>query len=77
MKTISKVAALISLLLLPLSVMAQPKKSFTLDDLMWGGSNYWNIMPRSVFTAWWGDALVQTNVDDARLLYDAKGRDAK
>ena len=77
MKTISKVAALISLLLLPLSVMAQPKKSFTLDDLMWGGSNYWNIMPRSVFTAWWGDALVQTNVDDVRLLYDAKGRDAK
>ena len=77
MKTISKVAALMSLLLLPLSVMAQPKKSFTLDDLMWGGSNYWNIMPRSVFTAWWGDALVQTNVDDVRLLYDAKGRDAK
>ena len=77
MKTISKVAALMSLLLLPLSVMAQPKKSFTLDDLMWGGSNYWNIMPRSVFTTWWGDALVQTNVDDVRLLYDAKGRDAK
>ena len=26
--------------------MAQNKKSFTLEDLMWGGNNYANIMPR-------------------------------
>ena len=38
------------LLLIAFPAMAQ-QKSFTLDDLMWGGKNYWNIMPRSTFTA--------------------------
>ena len=35
------------LLLLMTPVTAQNKKSFTLDDLMWGGSNYWNLQPKS------------------------------
>lgn len=65
------------LLLLSLPLMAQTKKSFTLDDLMWGGSNYYNIMPRSVFTTWWGDRLVRTDVESLTLLYDERGRDAK
>ena len=37
-------------LLAHLPIMAQGTKQFMLDDLMWGGSNYWNIQPRSVFT---------------------------
>lgn len=54
--------------------MSQTKKSFTLDDLMWGGSNYWNIMPRNIFTAWWGDCLVETDVEEVRQISDAKGK---
>lgn len=62
------------LILFPLTMSAQNKlKSPTLDDLMWGGSNYWNLQPKSVFTAWWGDALVQTDVTEVRLLNDEKG----
>ena len=39
-------AVVLFALLLPLTAMAQTeKKSFTLDDLMWGGSNYWNLQP--------------------------------
>lgn len=46
----------------------------TLDDLMWGGSNYWNLQPRSVFTAWWGDALMRTDVNEVSQLGDAGGK---
>ena len=59
--------------LLPMTLMAQTKKSFTLDDLMWGGSNYWNLMPKHVFTTWWGDRLVQLDVEDVKIAADEKG----
>ncbi len=71
-KTITAVTAL--LLLLPSAIMAQTKKSFTLDDLMWGGTNYWNIMPRNHFTAWWGDCLVETEVEQVVQITDGKGK---
>ena len=69
--------------LLSLTGMAQNTPSTlrrpTLDDLMWGGSNYWNLQPKSVFTAWWGDALLRTDVSEVSQLSDTDGRrfDAK
>lgn len=65
------------LLLLSSTIMAQNKKSFTLDDLMWGGSNYWNLQPKNISTAWWGDCLMQTEADNVRILYNEKGKAAK
>lgn len=64
-------------LLLATNVMAQTKKSFTLDDLMWGGSNYWNLQPRSIFTAWWGDRLLLTDVEEVKTFYNEKGKAVK
>lgn len=61
-------------LLIASLMMAQTKKSFTLDDLMWGGSNYWNLQPKSIQTAWWGDCLLQTDVDDVSTFYNVKGK---
>ena len=61
-------------LLLPITSMAQTKKSFTLDDLMWGGSNYWNLQPKNVFTAWWGDCLLETDVEEVKTYFNAKGK---
>lgn len=61
------------LLLFP-TLMAQTKKSFTLDDLMWGGSNYWNLQPKSIYTTWWGDRLLKTDVDDVSTFYNEKGK---
>ncbi len=71
-KTTMAVAAL--LLLFSNITMAQTKKSFTLDDLMWSGTNYWNIMPKNHFTAWWGDCLVETEVERAVQLTDERGK---
>lgn len=61
-------------LFMPLTMMAQNLKTPTLDDLMWGGSNYWNLQPDNVSTAWWGDVLVRTDVDAVTVLYDAKAK---
>lgn len=57
--------------------MAQSKKSFTLDDLMWGGSNYWNIQPKYFSAAFWGDCLLHLDVDDVSALTDDKGKAVK
>ena len=74
MMKLTKKWAVLLCALLPMTMMAQDKKSFTLDDLMWGGSNYYNIMPRSIHTAWWGDCLLQTDVEEIYQLYDEKGK---
>lgn len=64
-------------LLLATTLMAQNKKSFTLDDLMWGGSNYWNLQPKNIYTAWWGDRLLQTDADEVQTFYNEKGKAEK
>ena len=63
-------------LLLGTSAMAQTKKSFTLEDLMWGGTNYASIMPRYYGTAFWGDELLRVEVDEVSHL-SAKGKGKK
>ena len=46
--------------------MAQTtKKSFTLDDLMSGGSNFWNLQPKNMYSAWWGETPVELTVEKA------------
>lgn len=64
-------------LLFAMTLMAQDKKSFTLDDLMWGGANYWNLQPKNIYTAWWGDRLLQTDADDVQTFYNEKGKAEK
>lgn len=54
--------------------MAQTKKSFTLEDLMWGGNNYWNIQPKYFSASFWGEKLLQRDVDNVVQLTDEKGR---
>ena len=74
MMKLTKKWAVLLCALFSMTMMAQDKKSFTLDNLMWGGSNYYNIMPRSIHTAWWGDCLLQTDVEEIYQLYDEKGK---
>ncbi len=64
-------------LLIGTTAMAQSKKAFSLEDLMWGGTNYANIMPRYYGTAFWGESLLKLDVDDVSTLADAKGRKTK
>lgn len=71
-----RLSAAVLLLSLPFTLlMAQSKKNFTLDDLMWGGSNYWNIQPHPLYTAFWGDRMVKTGVEAVTRCTDEKGRE--
>ena len=58
------------------AAMAQ-KKSFTLENLLWGGDSYWNYQPKAFSTTWWGDKLVKQGVDNCKLLTEEKGRKTK
>ena len=69
-------AAFMTLLTLP--AMAQnSNKQLTLEELMWGGTDYWNRQPKNIYANFWGDKLVELNVEDVKMLTDDKGRRAK
>ncbi len=77
-KHINILASICLLLFFPFAMTAQnattqQKKSFTLDDLMWAGSNYYNLQPARIYTEWWGDLLVELQMEEVRLLADKKG----
>ena len=56
-----KLINLIALLIMASSVTwAQDKKSFTLEDLMPGGNNYYNLLPQNLYgLQWWGRCMHQ------------------
>jgi dipeptidyl-peptidase-4 len=64
MKT--KTWCLLTLLMLSLPMSAQ--KRFTLEDLNFGGTNYRNMQPKDMWLTWWGDELVQTDVEECSLI---------
>lgn len=43
--------------------MAQEKNTFTLNDLIPGGNNYRNCIPKSEWYEWWGDKCVHLDAD--------------
>ena len=54
--------------------MAQTKRSFTLEDIMWGGKDFWSHRPAGHFSTFWGDRMVELSVEEVKTLSDAKGR---
>ncbi len=68
MKTKPFLFILFSLLL---SATMSAQKLFTLEDLNFGGANYHNLRPQNMFLTWWGDQLVQTDVEECYTI-DAK-----
>ena len=72
MKRISILAAMV---MAATTMMAQTaKKSFTLDDLMPGGSTYWNLQPQYMFSTWWGEKAVELTMDDVKEITKGNGR---
>ena len=59
--------------LLSVLAMAQGKKSFTLDDLLPGGSTYHQLQPQNLYTAWWGNRLVETDLDGCNEINPKNG----
>ena len=70
MKT--KTWCLLTLLMLSLPMSAQ--KLFTLEDLNFGGTNYRNMQPQNMWLTWWGDELVQTDVEECFLIDKKTGK---
>ena len=69
-----KTFLLAALMLAALTTMAQTsKKQFTLDDLLGGGSTFWNLQPKYMFTTWWGDVPMELTVDEARRIDPVTG----
>ena len=44
------------------------KMHFSLEDLNFGGYNYHNLQPENMWLTWWGDQLVQTDVEECSLI---------
>ena len=63
----------LTLLLIPATMTAQ-KKLFTLEDLNFGGRNYHSLRPQNMFLTWWGDQLVQTDVEECSTINPRTGK---
>ena len=73
MMKINKLILLVIMSLLSLGVSAQ-KRLFTLEDLNFGGTNYHNLRPANLFLEWWGDQLVQNDVEECSLVDPSNGK---
>ena len=58
-----------------LSSIAQEKKSFTLEDLNFGGTNYRNMIPKTQYYKWWGDELVRIDGKEYYLVDKKSGKE--
>ena len=65
--------ACVVLLSLALPMTAQ-QKLFTLEDLNFGGTNYHNMQPKNMWLTWWGDQLIQTDVEECYTINDKTGK---
>lgn len=59
-----------------MNVIAQEKKSFTLEDLMPGGNNYYNLLPENRYgLQWWGDVCINADIEEVKTLNPANGKE--
>ena len=63
-----KIKHLLILACLTLSLPMAAQKLFTLEDLNFGGTNYHKLQPKNMFLTWWGDQLVETDVEECKLI---------
>ena len=75
-KLFSQIASLLFLAMIPISASAQ-QKSFTQEDLNYGGTNYRNMVAQNRWCTWWGDELVRQDVDACYLVNKKNGKETK
>ena len=68
---------LLAIILMSTSVMmAQGKKSFTLEDLMPGGNNFFNLQPKNIQgLRWWGDLMLKGEIEDLKTFNPANDKE--
>lgn len=56
---------------------AQEKKTFTLNDVIPGGDNYFNLVPKSMLgLQWWGDICVRTDIENIKKIDTKSGKES-
>ena len=73
MRKIKTLGAICLLIALSLPMTAQDKL-FTLEDLNFGGTNYGNMQPKNMWLTWWGDQLIQTDVEECYTIDTKTGK---
>ena len=71
---IKRITFVATLLLFILTTMAQEKKSFTLDELLSGGNKFWSLRPETMNASWWGNRLVERNVESCNEINVKTGK---
>ena len=68
---------LLAIILMTTSVMmAQDKKSFTLEDLLPGGNNYYNLQPKNMHgLTWWGDWCIKPEMEEVKTIDPKNGEE--
>lgn len=49
--------------------MTAQNKLFTLEDLNWGGNNFYNLQPKNLWFTWWGDELMYLDAEEGGKLH--------
>ena len=58
------------------AAFAQTKKSFTLEDLLPGGKNFYNLLPQNNHgLTWWNNRLMDCDVDDIKTIDPKDGKE--
>ena len=64
-------------MMLSATTMSAQNKLFTLEDLNFGGTNYANLRPQNMWLTWWGEKLVQTDVEECYAIDTKTGKKTK
>ena len=57
-----------TMLLAASTTMIAQDKLFSLEDLNFGGNNYFRMQPKNMYLTWWGDKLVNTDVEECSTI---------
>lgn len=74
MRTKTAGLALLVLSVLYSATMGAQLKQFTLEDLNFGGNNYYNMSPKNMYVTWWGDILMYQDAEEAGTLDIKSGK---
>ena len=70
-----KIKHLLGFVALMISVsMSAQDKLFTLEDLNFGDKNYANLRPQNMWLTWWGEKLIQTDVEECFTIDTKTGK---
>ena len=62
-------------LMMTATVFAQDKKAYTLEDVIPGGTEYYNLVPKNMSgLKWWGDVCVQTGHNEINSINLKNGK---